>query len=84
MGGPEGVKIIPNPQRIQALKELRRPRNRKEVQVYLGTVRSLIKWFPTLNVSILIRRASGMGIKTGGTWRTLRVSDWTRDGYDQS
>ena len=51
MGGPEGVKIVPNPQIIQALKEIRRPRSRKEVQVYLGTVRSLIKWFPTLNIS---------------------------------
>ena len=51
IGGPEGVKIVPNPQRIQALCEIHRPRSRKEVQVYLGTVRSLIKWFPSLNIS---------------------------------
>ena len=51
IGGPEGVKIVPNPQRIQALPEIRRPRRRKEVQVYRGTMRSLIKWFPSLNIS---------------------------------
>ena len=51
IGGPDGVKIVPNPQRIQALREIRRPRSRKEVQIYLGTVCSLIKWFPSLNVS---------------------------------
>ena len=51
IGGSEGVKIVPNPQRIQALREIRRPRSRKEVQIHLGTVRSLIKWFPSLNIS---------------------------------
>ena len=32
-------------------------------------------------VHIFIRSVSGMGVKKGGTWRTLRVPDWRHEGY---
>ena len=50
-GEADGVKITPNVARIKVIREMRRLRSRKEVQIYLGTVRSLIKWFPDLNIS---------------------------------
>ena len=45
------MKITPNISRIKSIREMWRPRSRKEVQMYLGSVRSLLKWFPDLNVS---------------------------------
>ena len=50
-GNSQGVSIIPNVARLEAMVNIRRPTTRKEVQIYLGTVKSLIKWFPGLNTS---------------------------------
>ena len=50
-GSKEGGTIVPNISRINAIRNMRRARTKKELQVNLGTVRSLLKWFPDLNTS---------------------------------
>ena len=50
-GSQEGVTLIRNMYGINAIRNMRRPRTKKEGQVYLGTVCSLLKQFPDLNTS---------------------------------
>ena len=59
-GNSDGVTIGPNMPRIVAIRNMRRPKNRKEVQVYLGTVRSLLKWFPGLNIGASITKVNSL------------------------
>ena len=43
-GNKDGVSIVPNMTRIEAIINMSRPTNRKEVQIYQGTVRYLITY----------------------------------------
>ena len=60
VGSQNMVNILPNSQRVEAFQNLRRPRNKKEVQIFCGMMASLQKWAPhvTLNANT-IRAATG-------------------------
>ena len=62
----ESVFIEPKNKRILALEELRKPKSKRNLQVFAGMVASIQNWFPSLPLVILnIRRACGGQGHTG-------------------
>ena len=56
----DSVFIEPKNQRILALEQLRKPENKRDLQVFAGMIASLQSWYPSLPLVIPnIRRACG-------------------------
>ena len=64
------VNILPKSQRVQAFQNLRRPRNKKEVQIFCGMMTSLQKWAPHIPLNTPVMRAA-----TGGN----KPFEWTEE-----
>ena len=64
VGSKNVVNILPKSQRVQAFQNLRRPRNRKEVQIFCGMMTSLQKWAPHAPLNAPVMRAATGGNKT--------------------
>ena len=60
VGTQNVVNILPKSQRVEGFQNLRRPKTKKEVQIFCGMMTSLQKWNPhvTLNASVM-RAATG-------------------------
>ena len=63
VGSKNVVNILPKSQRVQAFQNLRRPKTRKEVQVFCGMMTSLMKWSPNAPLNAPVLRAATGGSK---------------------
>ena len=61
VGSKNVVNILPKSQRVQAFQNLRRPRNKKEVQIFWRMMTSLQKWAPhvLLNAPVVLAATGG-------------------------
>ena len=55
------VHILPMEKRVQAFMELKKPKTKKELQVWCGMVSSLQKWYPSLPLNLTMLRKSTVG-----------------------
>ena len=55
-GHEDGVKICPNPGKIEAGTEMKTPTCKKEVREFLGLSRTLENWTPELSYSTKLMR----------------------------
>ena len=62
------VNILPKSQRVQAFQNLRRPRNKKEVQIFCGMMTSLQKWAPHVTLNASVMRAATKGKNKPFEW----------------
>ena len=63
VGSKNVVNILPKSQRVQAFQNLRRPRNKKEVQIFCGMMTSLQKWAKHVPLNAPVMRAVSEGNK---------------------
>jgi len=61
VGTQNVVNILPKSQRVEAFQNLRRPKTRKEVQIFCGMMTSLQQWNPHVSLNASVMRAA-----TGG------------------
>ena len=64
VGSKNVVNILPKSERVQAFQNLRRPRNKKEVEIFCGMMTSLQKWAPHVPLNAPVMRAATGGNKT--------------------
>ena len=72
----EVIFIDPKDKRIKAFSDMKKPKSKKEVQVFCGLLASLQGWFPALPINISnLRRATAGSTKL--VWNNLLEEEYT-------